>query len=232
MPFYFYYYDVWMIPVLLAAIWSMVASARVNSTFKKYSKKQNTRGMTGADCAMSVLRRNGVNDVRVERVSGNLTDHFDPKSKVIRLSDAVYSSTSVAALGVAAHEAGHAVQHSVDYFPMKVRGAIIPATQLGSNLALPLVLIGIILSTPTLAYVGVALFGLSALFQLVTLPVEFNASRRAMIALEESDILMGDELVGARKVLSAAAMTYVAALAVALANLLRLFMMVNRNQRR
>lgn len=232
MPFYFYYYDVWMIPVLLAAIWSMVASARVNSTFKKYSKKQNTRGMTGADCAMSVLRRNGVNDVRVERVSGNLTDHFDPKSKVIRLSDAVYSSTSVAALGVAAHEAGHAVQHNVDYFPMKVRGAIIPATQLGSNLALPLVLIGIILSTPTLAYVGVALFGLSALFQLVTLPVEFNASRRAMIALEESDILMGDELVGARKVLSAAAMTYVAALAVALANLLRLFMMVNRNQRR
>jgi Zn-dependent membrane protease YugP len=232
MPFYFYYYDVWMIPVLLAAIWSMIASTRVNSTFKKYSKKQNTRGMTGADCAMSVLRRNGVNDVRVERVSGNLTVHFDPKSKVIRLSDAVYSSTSVAALGVAAHEAGHAVQHSVDYFPMKVRGAIIPATQLGSNLALPLVLIGIILSTPTLAYVGVALFGLSALFQLVTLPVEFNASRRAMRALEESDILMGDELVGARKVLSAAAMTYVAALAVALANLLRLFMMVNRNQRR
>ena len=232
MPFFYYYYDVWMIPVLLAAVWSMIASARVNSTFKKYSAKKNMRGMTGADCAMAVLRRHGVNDVRVERVSGNLTDHFDPKSKVIRLSDAVYSSTSVAALGVAAHEAGHAVQHNVDYFPMKVRGAIIPATQLGSNLALPLVILGIILSTPTLAYVGVALFGFSALFQLVTLPVEFNASRRAMAALEESDILMGDELVGAKKVLSAAAMTYVAALAVALANLLRLFMMVNRNQRR
>ena len=232
MPFFFYYDWSYLILVLPALIFSLWASSRVSSTFRKYSQIRTRRGMTGADAAKAVLLANGVAGVRIEAVSGNLTDHFDPKSKIIRLSDAVYSSTSVAALGVAAHEAGHAVQHSVDYFPMKVRGAIIPATQLGSNLALPLVLIGIILSTPTLAYVGVALFGLSALFQLVTLPVEFNASRRAMIALEESDILMGDELVGARKVLSAAAMTYVAALAVALANLLRLFMMVNRNQRR
>lgn len=221
-----------MIPVLLAAIWSMVASARVNSTFKKFSKIRNMKGMTGADCAMAVLREGGVHDVRVERVSGNLTDHFDPRGKVIRLSDAVYSSTSVAALGVAAHEAGHAVQYNVGYLPMKIRGAIIPATQLGSNLALPLVLLGIIMSFPGLAYFGVALFGLSALFQLVTLPVEFNASRRALRALEDSAILVGEEIDGAKKVLSAAAMTYVAALAVALANLLRLFMLVNRNQRR
>lgn len=232
MPFYYYYFDVWMIPVLLAAIWSMVASARVNSTFKKFSKIRNMKGMTGADCAMAVLREGGVHDVRVERVSGNLTDHFDPRGKVIRLSDAVYSSTSVAALGVAAHEAGHAVQYNVGYLPMKIRGAIIPATQLGSNLALPLVLLGIIMSFPGLAYFGVALFGLSALFQLVTLPVEFNASRRALRALEDSAILVGEEIDGAKKVLSAAAMTYVAALAVALANLLRLFMLVNRNQRR
>ncbi len=221
-----------MVPVLVAVIWSMVASARVNSTFNKFSKVLSKRGMTGADCAMAVLRSAGVNDVRVERVSGSLTDHFDPRGKVIRLSDSVYSSTSVAALGVAAHEAGHAVQYNVDYLPMKVRGAIIPATQLGSNLALPLVLLGIIMSFPGLAYLGVALFGLSALFQLITLPVEFNASRRAVRALEDSSVLVGDELDGARKVLSAAAMTYVAALAVALANLLRLFMMVNRNQRR
>ena len=231
MPF-FYYFDVWMIPVILAAFWSMWASAKVNSTFKKFSKMRNMRGLTGADCAMAVLRAGGVTDVRVERVSGNLTDHFDPRTKVIRLSDSVYSSTSVAALGVAAHEAGHAVQHNVDYFPMKVRSAIIPATQLGSNLALPLILIGIILSFPTLAYLGVAFFGLSALFQLVTLPVEFNASRRALDTLKEQNILEGEELNSAKKVLSAAAMTYVAALAVALANLLRLFMMVNRNNRR
>lgn len=231
MPF-FYSLDIWILPVIIAALWSMWASAKVNSTFKQFSKMPNSRGMTGADCAMAVLRAGGVYDVRVERVSGNLTDHFDPKAKVIRLSDSVYSSNSVAALGVAAHEAGHAVQHSVGYFPMKIRSAIIPATQIGSNLALPLVLIGIILSFPTLAYLGVAFFGLSSLFQLVTLPVEFNASQRALDALKEGNILVGNEVNSARKVLSAAAMTYVAALAVSLANLLRLFMMVNRNSRR
>ena len=234
MPFYYYGYgfDIWIVPVLIAVIWSMIASARVNSTFKKYSSVINRRGMTGADCAMAVLRAGGVNDVRIERVSGNLTDHFDPRTKVIRLSDAVYSSTSVAALGVAAHEAGHAVQHSVNYLPIRIRSAIIPVTTLGSNLAMPLVLLGIIVSLPGLAYVGVALFGLSALFQLVTLPVEFNASRRALESLRDENILMEGEVDSARKVLSAAAMTYVAALAVSLANLLRLFMLVNRNSRR
>ena len=231
MPF-FYSLDILIVPVIIAALWSMWASAKVNSTFKQFSKMSNSRGMTGAECAMAVLRAGGVNDVRVERVSGNLTDHFDPKAKVIRLSDSVYSSTSVAALGVAAHEAGHAVQHNVDYFPMKIRSAIIPATQIGSNLALPLVLLGLLFSFPTLAYLGVAFFGLSSLFQLVTLPVEFNASNRALDALRDGNILVGNEINSAKKVLSAAAMTYVAALAVSLANLLRLFMMVNRNSRR
>ena len=226
MPF-FYYMDIWFLPVIIAALWAMWASARVNSTFKKYSKISNTRGMTGADCAMAVLRAGGVNDVRIERVGGNLTDHFDPKAKVIRLSDAVYSSTSVAALGVAAHEAGHAVQHEVGYFPIKIRTAIIPVTQLGSNLAMPLVLIGIILGSLNLAYLGVIFFGLSTLFQLVTLPVEFNASSRALAALEEQNILMGSEIGSAKKVLSAAAMTYVAALLTSLLTLLRLIILAN-----
>ncbi len=231
MPF-IYSLDIWIIPVLIAALWSMWASARVNSTFKKYSNVRNQRGFTGADCARAVLRAGGVNDVRIEKVSGNLTDHYDPRAKVIRLSDSVHDSSSVAALGVAAHEAGHAVQHAVGYFPIKVRTAIIPVCQIGSNLAMPLVLLGLVLSFPNLAYIGVAFFGLSALFQLVTLPVEFNASSRALDSLKDESILAGDEINGAKKVLSAAAMTYVAALAVALANLLRLFMIVNRNSRR
>ena len=154
----FYSLDIWIIPVIIAAIWSMWASAKVNSTYKKYSKMSNSRGMTGAECAAAVLRAGGVNDVRIERISGNLTDHFDPKAKVIRLSDAVYGSTSVAALGVAAHEAGHAVQHETGYFPIKIRSAIIPVCQFGSNLAMPLVLLGLLFSFPGLAYLGVAFF--------------------------------------------------------------------------
>ena len=221
----------WMLPVIAAAIWSIIASARVNSTFKKYAKVNNSRGMTGAECAAAVLRAGGVYDVRVEKVSGDLTDHYDPKAKVIRLSEPVYDSTSVAALGVAAHEAGHAVQHAGEYFPIKVRSAIIPVCQIGSNLAMPLVLLGIVFTLPMLSYLGLAFFALAALFQLVTLPVEFNASSRALDFLR-GGILDESETDSARKVLSAAAMTYVAALAVALANLLRLFMIVNRNSRR
>lgn len=231
MPF-FYSLDIWIIPVILAALWSMWASANVNSTFKKYAKMANAKGLTGAQCAEAVLRAGGVYNVRIERVKGELTDHFDPKAKVIRLSESVHDSNSVAALGVAAHEAGHAVQHAVGYYPIKLRTAIIPVCQIGSNLAMPLVLLGIIMSALNLAYLGVALFGLSALFQLITLPVEFNASRRALESLKSENILVGNEVESARKVLSAAAMTYVAALAVALANLLRLFMMVNRKSRR
>ena len=215
----------------IAAIWAMIASARVNSTFKKYSKLKNSRGFTGADCAMALLRSAGITDVRVEKVSGNLTDHFDPRSKVIRLSDSVFSSDSVAALGVAAHEAGHAIQHNVGYFPIKIRNFIIPVCNIGSNLALPLVLIGLAATLPWLTTLGLVFFSLSAVFQLVTLPVEFNASRRALRYLEEGAALGCDEMKAAKKVLSAAAMTYVAALAVALANLLRLIAIVNRSKK-
>ena len=229
---YFYGIDTWyIILVLPAVIFSLIASAAVKGTFAKYSKVQSKRGITGADAARAVLNANGVTGVRIEHVSGDLTDHFDPKSNTIRLSDAVYASNSVAAVGVAAHEAGHAVQYAENYAPMKLRAAIIPATNIGSTLAMPLILLGIVLSFPPLAYIGIAAFGLSTLFQLITLPVEFNASRRAIKAI---DGFAADksEVKGARSVLSAAAMTYVAALAVSLASLLRLILIVSGNSRR
>ena len=229
-PIYGYHIDIWVIPVLLTAVWAIIASARVNSTFKKYSKIKNVHGRTGAECAMAVLHAGGVYDVRVEKVSGKLTDHYDPKANVIRLSEEVYDSTSVAALGVAAHEAGHAVQHATGYFPIKIRTAIVPVCQIGSNLAMPLVLLGLILGALDLAYIGVALFGLAAVFQLVTLPVEFNASSRALNCLETEGILVGDEIKSARKVLSAAAMTYVAALAVSVLTLLRYIAIADRRR--
>ncbi len=221
----------WILAII-AAIWASIASARVNSTFKKYSSVANSRGMTGQTCAEALLRSAGIHDVRVERVSGNLTDHFDPKAKVIRLSDSVYSSNSVAAIGVAAHEAGHAIQHNVGYFPIRIRQAIIPICQIGSNLAMPLILLGLFVSIAGLAEIGLLLFSLSALFQLVTLPVEFNASRRALDYLENGATLTMDEMKSAKKVLSAAAMTYVAALAVSLVNLLRLVAIVSGSRRR
>ena len=230
MPFYYYYYDVGMIFVVIAAIFAMIASAGVNSTFKKYSKVASRAGMTGAESARRVLAANGVTGVKIERVSGDLTDHFDPKSNTIRLSESVYDANTVAAVGVAAHEAGHAVQYAVGYAPIKLRMAIIPITQIGSNLAMPLVLIGLLLSAPSLAMLGVLAFGLSTVFQLITLPVEFNASSRAVQTLESTGATE-DEVKGAKKVLRAAAMTYVAALAVSLANLLRLFLLVNRRNR-
>ncbi len=231
--FLYYFNDggMWILAII-AAIWASVASARVNSTFKKYSSVLNSRGFTGQTCAERLLHSAGIYDVRVERVSGNLTDHFDPKAKVIRLSDAVYSSNSVAAIGVAAHEAGHAIQHNVGYFPIRIRQAIIPVCQLGSNLAMPLILIGLFVSIAGLCELGLILFSLSALFQLVTLPVEFNASRRALEFLESGATLSTQEMKAARKVLSAAAMTYVAALAVSLVNLLRLIAIVNNSRRR
>lgn len=233
MPFFYYANDggMWIVAIL-AAILASIASVRVNSTFKKYSTKINSRGLTGRTCAEAVLRSAGITDVRIESVSGNLTDHFDPKAKVIRLSDAVYNSSSVSALGVASHEAGHAVQHEVGYFPIKIRQAIIPFCQIGSNLALPLILLGLLVSVTGLCELGLILFSLSTLFQLVTLPVEFNASRRALDYLENGAGLTRDEMSGAKKVLSAAAMTYVAALAVALVNLLRLIAIVNNSRRR
>ena len=238
MPYFYYGFDwTYMVLVLPCIILSLWASSRVNSTFKKYSQQHSIRRITGAQAAQRVLSANGVSGVRIERVSGNLTDHYDPKTNVIRLSDSVHDSTSTAAIGVACHEAGHAVQYAQSYAPIKLRAAIIPVTNFGSRLAMPLILIGILLSafgelSTSLVYLGIACFGLSLVFQLITLPVEFNASRRAMEAIESGNLLTEEEERGARKTLSAAAMTYVAATAVALAQLLRLIAIFGRGRRR
>lgn len=235
---YFYGFDwTYLVLVLPCVIFAMIASSNVNSTFRRYSNIYASRRITGAQAAQRVLSANGVSGVRIERVSGNLTDHYDPKANVIRLSDSVYDSSSVAAIGVACHEAGHAVQYAQHYAPIKLRSAIIPITNIGSKLAMPLILLGLVLSFGEtvsfgFVYAGIACFGLSAVFQLVTLPVEFNASRRAMQAIEGSELLTADEQRGARKTLTAAAMTYVAALAVALAQLLRLIVLFGGNNRR
>lgn len=237
MPFYYYGFDwTYLILVLPCLIFAMIASSNVNSTFQKYSKQLSRRHITGAEAAQRVLLVNGVSGVRIERISGNLTDHFDPRTNVIRLSDSVYNSTSTAAIGVACHEAGHAVQYAVGYSPMKLRAAIIPLTNFGSKLAFPLILVGILLSSlgeisTMFIYLGIAAFGLSFVFQMVTLPVEFNASRRAIRAIEEGGILTEEEQRGAKKTLSAAAMTYVAATATALAQLLRLILLYGRRRR-
>ncbi len=222
-----YTYLVLVLPCVILAMW---ASANVNSTFKKYSAQRSIRGITGVEAAQRVLSANGVTGVRIERVGGNLTDHYDPRTNVIRLSESVYSNSSTAAIGVACHEAGHAVQYARNYMPIKLRAAIIPVTNIGSKLAMPLILMGLLFSfggsyNYTLVYAGIACFGLSLLFQLVTLPVEFNASRRAMAAIEQANILTEEEQKGARKTLRAAALTYVAATAVALAQLLRLLVL-------
>ena len=228
---YFYGIDAtYIFLVLPAVIFAMWAQFNVKSTFSKYSKIASRSGMTGFDSARRILDTNGLRDVRIAHVPGDLTDHYNPTDNTIYLSDSVYGSNSAAAIGVAAHEAGHAVQHATGYTPIKIRSAIIPVTNIGSNLAMPLIILGIILSFPTLAYIGVAAFGLSTLFQFVTLPVEFDASGRALKALEGT--LDGDDLASARKVLRAAALTYVAALAVSLVNLLRLLIIVAGNDRR
>lgn len=233
---YFYGFDwTYLYLVLPCMIFAMLASAGVNNTFNKYAKQISRRRLTGAQAAQRVLDANGVRNVRIERVSGNLTDHFDPKSNVIRLSDNVFDNPSTAAIGVACHEAGHAVQYAKEYAPIKLRAAIIPITNIGSKLAMPLILLGILLNflgeiSYTFLYVGIACFGLSFVFQLVTLPVEFNASRRAIRAIDEQELLTSEELNGARKTLSAAAMTYVAATAVALAQLLRLILLFGRRR--
>ena len=239
---YFYGVDIYYILLVLPAmLFSLWASARVNSTFKRYSQMRNSRGMTGADAARAVLAANGVTGVRIERVSGNLTDHYDPKSNVIRLSDSVYDAATPAAVGVAAHEAGHAVQYATDYAPIKIRAAIVNVTNIGSKLSIPLIVIGLLLmSIRSLAaysdffyYValfGVLCFGLCVVFQLVTLPTEYNASRRAKQTIESCNMLTLEEQNGVKKVLSAAALTYVAALTVAIANFLRLLMIVGRRR--
>ena len=236
-----YFWGDWTFLILIPAmIFAFVAQATVNSTFNRYAKVYNRRGLTGAEAARRVLDANGLYHVSIERVHGRLTDHYDPKAGVIRLSDAVYGSTGISAVGVAAHEAGHAVQHAVGYVPIKVRAAIIPLTRFGSMLAMPLFIIGMLFAGGSyLGYgigtlfmlTGILFFSFSTLFQLVTLPTEFNASARAMQALEDGGLLAADELPAAKATLSAAAMTYVAALASSLASLLRLILIFNNRRR-
>ncbi len=222
----------YIILILPAMIFALVAQARVTSTFKKYSQNANVRGLTGAEVAHRMLLAFGVTDIRIERVGGNLTDHFDPKAKVIRLSESVHDSRSIAAAGVAAHECGHAMQYSVGYGPIKLRNAIIPVCRIGSSLSMPLILAGFIFTWQPLVDIGILFFGLATLFQLITLPVEFNASRRALATLTSSGTLTEEENAQAKKVLSAAAMTYVAALAVSLVQLLRLILIFGGGRRR
>ncbi len=229
MPFAFdIYYFILIIPALLFGLW---AQSQVNTNFNKYSKIGTMRGMTGAEAAEYILSQNGIYDVTVQHINGNLTDNFNPRNKTINLSDSVYNSTSIAAIGVAAHEAGHAVQHAVGYTPIKIREMVIPVTQLGSFLYLPIILLGIFMSSQYLVNIGIILFSTLAVFQLVTLPVEFNASDRAIKTLSQSGILYGEEITGAKKVLRAAALTYVAALVSSLAQLLRLILIFGGRRR-
>ncbi len=231
MPGYYYYFDPYalllMLPALILSIW---AQFKVNSTYKKFSQVASRRGLTAMDACRQILNDNGLHNIGLETVEGNLSDHYDPKAGVIRLSRGVAQSTSVAALGIAAHEAGHAIQYNVGYFPIKLRTAIIPVTQIGSSIAPLLLLAGLLFSYQPLILWGIAAFSLMLVFQLVTLPVEFNASRRAMQTLDSMNMLDDDELKSTRKVLSAAAMTYVAAMLVSLTQVLRLLLMFNRRR--
>lgn len=224
-----YYYLILVVPMLLL---SLYAQFKVKSTYSKYSKVANSRHLTGESAARMLLSAGGVSGVRVERISGELTDHYDPKADTIRLSDGVYNSTSIAAIGIACHEAGHAMQYHTSYVPIKFRMTLVPICNFASKLSLPLMLLGVILNFGSLALIGVIAFGIANLFELVTLPVEFNASRRAIKAIEDNNFLYGDEVKAAKKVLSAAALTYVAALAVAIANFLRYLIIFGSNRRR
>ena len=219
---YGWYYDPTFILVFAGLILTLIASAGVKSTFSRYSRVRCMAGYTGAQAAQEVLRISGIYDVRIERVAGELTDHYDPRAKVLRLSDSTYGSNSVAAVCVAAHECGHAIQHATNYAPLEMRSAIVPAANIGSSLSWPLFLIGLFAGIRPLVTAGIVLFSLAVLFQLVTLPVEVNASARALKMLQSTGILGADETKGARKVLTAAAMTYVAALAASILQLLRL----------
>ncbi len=231
---YGFYMDPGYILVLITAILSLIASSRVSSTYKKYSRQATLKGITAEQAARKILDENGLYDVKIEGVSGNLTDHYDPRSNVIRLSDTVRTSTSVAAVGVAAHEAGHAVQHATGYVPIKLRNTIVPVANIGSMAGPYLIIIGLLLSGATsniLLNLGIWLFAAAVLFQLVTLPVEINASRRAIATLENGMYLYEEEIPAVKKVLSAAAMTYVAAAAVSVANLLRFLMLASGRRR-
>ena len=231
------YFDwTYLIMVLPAMFFAMWASRRVNRTFQKYQNQQSQRRITGAQAARMMLDYNGLRNVPIDQITGSLTDHYDPTANVIRLSSSVYGNTSTAAIGVACHEVGHALQYASGYAPVKVRSAIIPITNFGSKLATPLIMVGLIIGAFSyyftfLAYIGVALFAICTFFQLVTLPVEFNASKRALQSIQQYRLLNDSEITGAREVLNAAALTYVAALAVSLMQLLR-FVMILRGRRR
>lgn len=229
----YFYFDPTYVLVLIGVIICMVASAKMNSTFSKYSRVRSRSGLTGREAAEMVLQSMGIYDVRVERVSGNLTDHYDPRSKVLRLSDSTYNSPSVAAIGVAAHECGHAMQHARGYAPLSLRSALVPIANFGSTIAWPLILLGFLFTGETSAMllkIGVLAFSLAVLFQLVTLPVEFNASRRAMQVLGSNGMLYQDELSATKKVLTAAALTYVASAASAILQLLRIILLTGRRR--
>lgn len=231
MPYFYVdrYYWILIIPTMLFALW---AQSRVSSTFNKYSRVMSRNGFTAAEICRRILDSNGLYHVRIERIAGNLTDHFDPTTNVVRLSDTVYGSRSVASIGVAAHEVGHAIQYAVGYAPIRIRAAIIPITNFGSKLSMPLILLGFVFQWQPIVNLGILLFSLMTLFQLVTLPVELNASRRALRTLEGDNILYGEEVAQAKSVLTAAALTYVAALLTSAAQLLRLILLYGRRNNR
>lgn len=230
MPYFYfdYYYIILVLPVIIA---SLIIQARLNSTYSKFSKIGNARNITGAQAAQMVLNYYGIYDVRIEQVSGKLSDHYDPTQNVIRLSEGVFGNTSIAAVGIACHEAGHAAQHAQGYAPIKIRNSILPVCNIGSKLSIPLLLIGMVLSFEPLVWIGIGFFAFTAIFQLVTLPVEFNASNRALSVIESNGLLTFEEKNGAAKVLRVAAMTYVAALAMSVAQLLRLVLLAGRRRR-
>lgn len=231
MPYYYFdfTYIIFIIPALLFGFW---AQFRVKSTYLRYSKVGTMRGYTGAETARYILEQNGIYDVTIRHITGNLTDNYNPKNKTLNLSDGVYGSSSVAAVGIAAHETGHAIQHAIGYFPIKLREAVIPVTQIGSWLYMPLLLVGMLFSSQSLIDIGILMFSMIAVFQFLTLPVEFNASNRAIQTIREGNILYGDEVSGARSVLKAAALTYVAALVSSLAQILRLLVLFGGSRRR
>lgn len=227
---FFFYDPTWWL-IIAGMIISLIASGNVNATYKRYSKIDNARGMTASEVAERILNGAGIYDVRIERIEGALTDHYDPKHKVVRLSESVYHSKSVAAIGVAAHECGHVIQHYGGYFPSRVRNAIVPVVNFGSKLSWPLILLGILFGLTNLVDIGIILFSTVLLFQLVTLPVEFNASRRAIQIIRDGNILQGEEVVDAKKVLNAAALTYVAGVIATALQVLRLFLLFGRRRR-
>ena len=228
-------YIVLVLPAVLLSLW---ASWNVNSTYRRYSQNSNSRGLTAAEAARRVLNANGLSNVTIECIPGELTDHYDPSANVVRLSEGVFGSCSTAAIGVACHEVGHAIQHATGYLPVRIRSAIVPITNIGAKLSVPLIMAGLLLSGFSqklimAAYIGILLFSLCAVFQIVTLPTEFNASRRALVSIQDMNLLTGEELTGARRTLRAAALTYVAALTTTLVQLLRFIILVNsRNNRR